>query len=78
MVELSDLNTRYYIDPQTGEIIAEEIGKPKRKHIDFSGFWQPTEARPRMHPDPAEILGKKKPVVGKTYSVKKFYEMEEE
>lgn len=77
MTELSDLNTRHFIDQKTGEFGTEEIGKKVKKRIDFSDLWQPSGTTPRMHPDPSTIFGQKKTVIGKTYSVKPFYEPED-
>ncbi len=76
MTELTDLNTRHFIDQKTGEFGTEEIGKKVKKHIDFSDLWQTTDTRPVMHPEPSDIFGQQKTVIGKTYSVKPFYEPE--
>ncbi len=67
-----------FYDMEKGEFIREEVGVKKSKEPDFSRFWPTSNARRRWRPEPKMFLGQRDIIAGETYSVKPFYERDDE
>jgi len=68
------LNTRFFLNTDSGEIGSEEITKSVTKRYNFTDSWKDVNPRLRMCPEPKEYLGKPDKNPAMAYGIRPFYE----